>query len=106
MNALGHLAVLVGALVIGWFGPAARADDAPSVESIKAAVLKSLPLLETGAKGPMTERKQCFTCHNQGLPIMALTTARARGLAIDVDHLQTQLEFTAKFLGKNKENYR
>ena len=31
----------------------------------------------------MAERKQCFTCHNQGLPILALTTARSRGFEID-----------------------
>jgi hypothetical protein len=84
---------------------AARAEETPSVESIKAAVMKSLPLLETGAKGSMTERKQCFTCHNQGLPILALTAARSRGLEIDDEHLQTQLRFIAAFLAKNKENY-
>lgn len=53
----------------------------------------------------MEERKQCFTCHNQGLPILALTAARSRGFAIDADHLQTQLKFTADFLGKNREKY-
>jgi hypothetical protein len=84
---------------------AARAEDAPSPEAIKAAVAKSLPLLEAGARGSMEQRKQCFTCHNQGLPIMALTTARARGLKIDEEHLQTQLQFIADFLGKNKEKY-
>lgn len=87
------------------FRATASADEAPSPEAIKAAVMKSLPLLETGAKGSMTERKQCFTCHNQGLPIMALTTARSRGLEIDDEHLQTQLRFIAAFLAKNKENY-
>ncbi|MEX2138854.1 MAG: prenyltransferase/squalene oxidase repeat-containing protein, partial [Pirellulales bacterium] len=87
------------------FAPVARADESPTVEAIKAALAKSLPLLEAGAKGSMEERKRCFTCHNQGLPIMALTTARARGLAIDDAHLQTQLQFTAEFLTKNKERY-
>jgi len=84
----------------------ANADDGPSPEVIKAAVAKSLPLLEKGAKGSMEQRKQCFNCHNQGLPIMALTTARSRGFEIDVDHLQAQLQFTADFLGRNKEKYR
>jgi hypothetical protein len=93
------------AVAIVAFAPATRANEASNVESIKAAVMKSLPLLEIGAKGSMTERKQCFTCHNQGLPIMALTVARTRGLPIDEPHLQAQLDFTAKFLAKNKENY-
>src|SRR5688572_11264421 len=82
-----------------------RADDAPPVDKIKAAVAKSLPLLEAGARGSMEQRKQCFTCHNQGLPILALTTARDRGLPVDAEHLQTQSKFIAEFLGKNKERY-
>ncbi len=83
-----------------------NADDGPSSNAIKAAVAKSLPLLEKGAKGSIEQRKQCFNCHNQGLPIMALTTARSRGFEIDTDHLQTQLQFTADFLTRNKEKYR
>ena len=82
-----------------------RAEDGPSTEAIKAAVTKSLPLLEKGAKGSMEQRKQCFTCHNQGLPVLALVTAQSRGFAIDAEHLQTQLKFTADFLGKNKQKY-
>ena len=86
---------------------AARADDdSPNPDAIKAAVTKSLPLLEKGAKGSIEQRKQCFNCHNQGLPIMALTTARSRGFEIDAEHLQTQLQFTADFLTRNKEKYR
>lgn len=83
-----------------------RADETrPTPDAIRLAVTKSLPLLEKGAKGSMEERKQCFTCHNQGLPILALTTARTRGFEIDAGHLQTQLKFTADFLGKNREKY-
>src|SRR5438552_11282101 len=80
-------------------------DLGPSDEAIKAAVAKSLPLLETGARGSMEKRKQCFTCHNQGLPVMALTTARSRGIAIDAENLGRQVQFTADFLAKNRTNY-
>jgi hypothetical protein len=78
-----------------------RVDD----EAIRGAVKKALPLLEAGAKGSMEKRKQCFTCHNQGLPVMALVTARGRGFEIDDLDLQRQLEFTAKFLEGNRTNY-
>ena len=50
---------------------------------------------------PMEKRKQCFTCHNQALPVMALTTARSRGIIIDAENLQHLVEFTADFLAKN-----
>ncbi len=95
------------AFLIACGGPstAARAEDVPTAEAIRSAVAKSLPLLEQGAKGSLEQRKQCFTCHNQGLPIQALTVARLRGFKIDEEHLQTQLEFTANFLGRNKANY-
>src|SRR5687767_7614240 len=77
----------------------------PDNEVIEAAVVKSLTLLETGARGSMEKRKQCFTCHNQALPVMALTTARSRGIKIDAENLRRQLQFTANFLTKNRTNY-
>lgn len=87
------------------FAAHVRGEDRPDPEAVKAAVIKALPLLEAGAKGSMEQRKQCFTCHNQGLPVMALVTARKRGIAVDDGHIQTQVEFTARFLGKNKQKY-
>src|SRR5205809_5154176 len=89
----------------GFLFDAFAEDLVPSNEAIKAAVAKSLPLLETGARGSMEKRKQCFTCHNQGLPVMALTTARSRGITIDVENLRRQVQFTADFLEKNRTNY-
>src|SRR5215212_6959908 len=87
-------------------GSEAFAEDVgPDKEVIKAAVVKSVPLLETAARGSMEKRKQCFTCHNQALPVMALTTARARGITVDADNLRRQVEFTADFLAKNRTNY-
>ena len=81
------------------------AEVAPDDTTIRAAVAKSLPLLEKAAKGSMEKRKQCFTCHNQGLPVMALTTARARGFTVDAENLRQQIQFTADFLAKNRTNY-
>jgi squalene cyclase len=57
------------------------------------------------AVGHRTERKQCFACHQQGVPIFALTAAKARGFEIDEAELTTQLEFIAGFLAKNREQY-
>jgi hypothetical protein len=80
-------------------------DSAPGMEAIRSAVEKSLPLLVKGAQGSMEKRANCFTCHNQGLPVMALTTARLRGFAVDAEMLRRQLEFTAGFLEKNRDAY-
>jgi N-acyl-D-amino-acid deacylase len=80
-------------------------DEAPSLVAIRAAVTKSLPLLEAGSRGSLEKRKQCFTCHNQGLVIMALTAARCRGFSVDAENLRTQIQFTADFLEKNTARY-
>src|SRR4051812_36502590 len=76
------------------------ADSTPGDEAIRAAVAKSLPLLESSARTSMEKRKQCFTCHNQALPVMALTAAKERGFVVDAENLKQQLEFTAGFLEK------
>jgi hypothetical protein len=94
-------------LGICWSAAAvARADDAMpvAVADLRPAVEKSLPLLLKGAVGHR-ENRTCFACHNQGLPILALTAAQSRGFAIDKEELQKQLEFITEFLGKNRENY-
>ena len=77
----------------------------PNDDAISSAIEKSLPLLEKGAKGSLAQRKQCFNCHNQGLPIMAFVTAQSHGFSIDAEHLKQQLQFTADFLARNKQGY-
>ena len=72
---------------------------------LKASVARALPPLTRGAVGHR-ESKSCFACHSQGLPIMAMTTARSRGVAIDSDELKAQLKSIADFLGENKAEYR
>ncbi len=72
---------------------------------VKAAVAKALPLLKKGAEGHVAKRT-CFACHNQAIPIFALTTARARGFALADDDLTKQLDFIAEFLAKNRDEYR
>jgi len=100
-----HPLLLAAVLAVFLLSDTRAADLTPSADVIKLAVEKSLPLLTVGARGSMEKRERCFTCHNQGLPIMALTTAQSRGITIDVGELQKQLKFTADFLDKNRTNY-
>src|SRR5580765_5715938 len=80
-------------IVLGITASLPADEVAPGRDEIRAAVIKALPLLEKGAAGSMAERSQCFTCHNQGLPLLALTTARAHGFQVDGEHLETQAQF-------------
>jgi hypothetical protein len=85
------------------FLPPAAAGE-PKEEAIRAAIAKSLPLLKKGAAGHI-DQKTCFACHNQALPMLALTSARERGFEVSDEDLKKQAEFIATFLGKNRENY-
>jgi hypothetical protein len=80
------------------------AEAAVPSADLKASVARALPPLTKGAAGHR-ESKTCFACHNQGLPIMAMTTARERGVAIDAEELKGQLEAIAEFLGENRARY-
>jgi mono/diheme cytochrome c family protein len=98
---------ILAALVLVVLGGATALAEEPAVtrDELRAAVTKSLPLLMKAAVGHREERKQCFACHQQGVPIFALTAAKARGFAIDEAELKTQLEFIAGFLAKNHKQY-
>jgi len=81
---------------------------APFVEvdhqRVRDAVEKSLLLLERASAGS-AEKRPCFTCHSQAHPVLAITAARDHGFKIDKANLRRQLDHTAAFLSRGKENY-
>jgi hypothetical protein len=79
--------------------------EATPAEPIRTVVAKALPLLQKGAAGHM-EQRTCFACHNQGVPLLAFTTARQRGFAIPEEDLKKQGDFIAAFLKRNGNNLR
>ncbi len=76
----------------------------PAPETIRTAATKGLTLLRKSAAEYTVQRK-CFSCHHQALPVLAMTTAKARGFDVDEKELQRQLKHTADFLAKNREEY-
>ncbi len=103
MKAVGW--ACLGLMVVAGELAGAAPVATPAPEAIRAAVAKSLPLLEASARTSMEKRKQCFTCHNTGLPVMALSAARGRGFEVAAGNFQQQVKFTADFLAKNRTNY-
>jgi pectate lyase len=71
---------------------------------IRQAIERSLPLLEMASAGS-AEQRECFTCHNQGLPILALTEARRREFDIDQENYNRQLDHTFAHLDRNKQQF-
>lgn len=72
---------------------------------LRAAIAKSLPLLERSSLIVIRERSNCFTCHHSGLPVMTFLAARERGFKIDEGNLERQLQFTADVLARGRANY-
>src|SRR5262245_41162808 len=91
-------------LLIGLLHPLSAAEPAPTPKEVRDAVVKALPLIQKGSAGHRTQRT-CFACHHQAIPILAMTTARSRGLPFDADEVRKHLQFIADFLDKNRDNY-
>jgi hypothetical protein len=91
-------------MCVGWAAKLMADEPAVTDDALRGAIEKSLPLLMKGAVGHR-ENRTCFGCHNQGLPILALSAARAKGFAIDEEELGRQTAFIAKFLDGNREKY-
>jgi trehalose utilization protein len=90
-----------------WIGLAhllPAAEPAPAAAEVRAAVARALPLIQKGGAGHMAQRT-CFACHNQAIPILALTTARSRGFPVDAEEVQKHLRFIAAFLDRNRASY-
>jgi dipeptidyl aminopeptidase/acylaminoacyl peptidase len=72
---------------------------------LRAAIAKSLPLLERSSHIAIRERSNCFTCHHSGLPVMTFLAARERGFPVDEGNLKAQLQFTADILAEGRDRY-
>jgi hypothetical protein len=94
-----HVLLLAGAFTLS-----AHADEPAAPTKIRQTLAKALPLLQQAAAGHM-KQKTCYACHNQGVPILALTAAKQRGFKIEHDDLPEHLSFINEFLDKNRENY-
>jgi hypothetical protein len=102
---LGLFAVGLLMAASGGAAGAGAAEPLVAQHELKSAIARSLPLLTRAAVGHREERKQCFACHQQGVPLLALTAARSKGFTIDGAELARQLDFTASFLKRNREQY-
>ena len=99
-----RLRLLPTLILTSWFTLSAMGDE-PRESQIRDAIQRCLPWLEKGAAGASAHNK-CFTCHNHGLPMMALTEAKERQFKVSVDSLQNQVTHTSDFLDRGVENYR
>lgn len=96
------LVVLVSAFA---FVAKLKAEEKPTLdEAMRSAIRRAIPLIEKGAAGS-AEKRTCFTCHSQALPVLALTEAKQHGFEVDEANLKRQLDHTFAHLGRGKEKY-
>jgi len=109
------LALALALAISAGDGRAAAADDQkPAVagsehcrpETIRAAVVKALPLLVKASAVEYPKHRDCFSCHNQAVPAVALSLARQRGFAVEAQTLRAIAEHTETDLNGAIDDYR
>src|SRR5262245_35677140 len=81
-------------------------ERSADMAAIRAAVEKSLPLLQEGAK-TFRERSEgrCISCHHQGLVLQTVALARARGFAIDESLAREEVDRVHGFYVRRQMRY-
>ena len=75
----------------------------PASAKIQNAVQSGLRILRKGAQN-YPEHRDCFSCHHQTLPLLAMTSARLAGLEVDEKLFAEQTEFTRKSMAVRRES--
>ena len=79
-------------------------ETVPTETQIRTAVERALPLLERASAGS-ADRRTCFTCHNQALPVFAIVESQRRGFSANAKNLQRQIQHTHSHLLRGRKSY-
>jgi hypothetical protein len=75
-------------------------------EMIRHAVIRALPLLVKASAQEYPKHRECFSCHNQAVPAVALDLAKNRGFDIGAVTLRSIAEHTESDLSGALDDYR
>jgi hypothetical protein len=81
-------------------------SHAARTASIRRAVERALPLLTKASALEYPKHRECFSCHNQAAPAIALALARQRKFAVDAETLRAISEHTEADLNGAVDDYR
>ncbi len=79
-------------------------SEAPSTESVRMAVQKALPLI-TKSMADYQESRDCFSCHHQAVPVLAVSTAKERGFVVADDVISGSVDYAESDLRGALEIY-
>jgi hypothetical protein len=91
-------------VLLGMAGPTTAAETSELAEQVREAVRRSIPPMEASAAEYLQQR-QCFSCHHQAVPVLALDAARKLEFAIDEVNFRQQIERTREHLERGSEDY-
>lgn len=94
---------LVCSSVILLLAFAGQAEDKP-IPTIRPAVEKAVALLDKSATGH-TSQRQCFSCHQQSMPLVGFAAAQAAGVRLEPGMVQRQVDHTTAFLELNRPHF-
>jgi putative heme-binding domain-containing protein len=80
-------------------------EAAPDPAHVRAAAERALTAIQKSTE-EYPKHRDCFSCHHQAAPTLALTLAKRRGFTIDEESLRAQAELTHADLHGAVENYR
>ena len=85
--------------------PATADNEGPTPEAIRQSVEKALPsIVKSTVEYP--KHRDCFSCHHQGVPALALSTARGRGFAVEAEAITELAENAEADLRSAIESYK
>jgi hypothetical protein len=87
-------------------GPADAEKQKSDTQAIHKAVVRALPLLIKASAHEYPRHRECFSCHNQAVPAVALRLAQSRGFDIGDKTLRLIAEHTESDLNGAIEDYR
>jgi squalene cyclase len=97
--------LIMGMLVVSTVVPARAGPEEVTPAGIRSAVERALEPVQKSLV-VYAERRDCFSCHNQAVPLIALEIARARGLTVDEDAFQAAVTLTLGDLESALDSYR
>ena len=92
--------VVISAAGVGW------ADDAPIDSKCVREVLKRSVLLLQKSAATYIDKKDCFSCHHQALPAVAIARVKRAGLSVDAELTGEQSDFTHEYFGGRAKRVR
>lgn len=86
------------------FGLLATTAQGQEAGTNRVAIDRALSLVNKAAVGHAVNR-DCFSCHQQSLPLVAYAAAGKAGLTVEAGWTKRQADHTTAFVDKNRENY-